>query len=151
MAKSKIVDETEVIRWFEEGRTYRWMTDTYLEKYHVETTPSMWANWRKRRGLDRRAVRNDELIPWAVEHEHRWAYPLAMLRSEARLREGHVLRDIEAIRLEGFKRGLAQDNAVIHYDPDTEEGFFYVPRREGTDTDLIHVPNRKTTTRPAGD
>lgn len=151
MPKSKIVDETEVIRWFEEGRTYEWMTDTYLEKYHIETSPSMWGNFRRRRGLDRRNVRNDDLIPWHVRSEHRWAYPLAMLRSEARLREGVVLREMESIRLDGFKRGLKQDDLVIHYDPDTDEGFFYVPRREGVDTDLIRKPDRKTTLRPAAD
>lgn len=149
MARSKIVDETEVIRWFEEGRTYDWMTDQYMEKYGIQTTPSMWGNFRIRRGLDRRNVRNDDLIPWAVKTEHRWAYPLAMLRSEARLRAGEPLRDIEAVRLAGFKRGLEQDGVVVHYDPDTDEGFFYVPARKGVDTDLIRVPDRKTTPRPA--
>ena len=151
VARSKIVDEGEVIRWFEEGRTYEWMTQTYLAKYHIETSPGMWGNFRRRRGLDRRSVRDDDLIPWAVRSEHRWAYPLAMLRSEGRLRAGRELRAIEAIRLDGFKRGLEQDKVVVHYDPDTDEGFFYVPRREGVDLDLIRVPPRKTTLRPAAD
>lgn len=42
---AKIVDEGEVIRWFEEGRTYKWMTEEYLRKYNLEVAPSIWGNF----------------------------------------------------------------------------------------------------------
>ena len=74
MPKSKIVDESEVMRWFAEGRTYAEMSRIYLEKYHVQTVSSLWGNFRRRKGLDRRINRDDELIPWAVSREHRWDY-----------------------------------------------------------------------------
>jgi hypothetical protein len=45
---------------------------------------------------------------------------------------------------------IKEEGAVVHYDPDTEEGFFYVPRQEGDD-DLIHRPPSKTTPRPNAD
>jgi hypothetical protein len=45
---------------------------------------------------------------------------------------------------------IKEEDAVVHYDPDTEEGFFYVPRQEGDD-DLIHRPKAKTTPRPNAD
>lgn len=45
---------------------------------------------------------------------------------------------------------LEENNAVVHYDPDTEEGFFYVPR-EPQDDDIIRRPRRKTTQRKAAD
>lgn len=150
MPARKIQDEGEVIRWFEEGRTYQWMIEEYRRKYNIETVPSLWGNFRRRRGLERRIVRDDDLIPWFVKEEHRWAYPVQMLRSEARRRQGKELREIEESRLEGWLRGLGADNVVVHYDPDTEEGFFYVPR-EPTDDDIIRKPKRKTTPRRAAD
>ncbi|MGW2770170.1 hypothetical protein [Streptomyces sp. NPDC001275] len=150
MAKRKIQDEQEVIRWFEEGRTYQWMIEEYKRKYHIETVPSMWGNFRRRRGLDRRITRNDDLIPWEVKEEHRYKYPVAMLRLEARVRDGRQLTANEQGRLDSWKEMLAEENAVVHYDPETDDGFFYVPRQEGDD-DLIHRPKRKTTRRPNAD
>lgn len=150
MGRSKIVDESEVLRWFREERTYAWMAQQYREKYNIETVPSMWSNFRNRRGLDRRITRNDDLIPWAVKEEHRWAYPVQMLRHEAREREGHKLGKTVKAKLDAWKAKLEEANAVVHYDPDTEDGWFYVPR-EPEDDDLIRRPNRKTTTRPARD
>ncbi|MGW1040054.1 hypothetical protein [Streptomyces sp. NPDC002547] len=150
MPKRKIQDEREVIRWFEEGRTYQWMIDEYRRKYNIETVSSMWGNFRRRKGLDRRITRDDDLIPWAVNEEHRWLYPLAMLRVEARRREGRPLTESDEARLESWKAMLEEQGAVVHYDPDTEDGFFYIPRQEGDD-DLIHRPTRKTTERPNAD
>lgn len=152
MPGSKIVDESEVIRWFEEGRTYQWMVEEYKRKYNIETVPSLWGNFRRRRGLARRITRDDELIPWHVKPEHRWAYPLAMLRVEGRRRAGREVREEDEARLESWKKMLTEElgDAVVHYDPDTTDGFFYVPREPG-DKDLIHQPSRKTTLRPAAD
>ncbi|WJN63045.1 immunity repressor [Streptomyces phage phiScoe3] len=145
MGARKIVDEGEVIRWFEEGRTYHWMVDEYRRKYNIETVPSLWGNFRRRRGLQRRITRNDELIPWQVKPEHRWLYPIGMLRVEARRREKgeEALSELERTRLGSWLKMLADENAVVHYDPDTEEGFFYIPRGEGDD-DLVHKPKQTT-------
>ena len=151
MAVSKIQDEAEVIRWIEEGKTYQWISDEYKRKYNIVTVPSLWSNFRRRKGLERRIARNDDLIPWAVNPEHRWGYPLAMLRVEARKRAGMELREVDDVRLEAWKANLEESNAVVHYDPDTDEGWFYVPRRKGIDRDLMREPERKTTTRLNGD
>ncbi|ATW61306.1 immunity repressor [Streptomyces phage Dexers] len=150
MGARKIVDEGEVVRWFEEGRTYAWMIEEYRRKYNIETVPSMWGNFRRRRGLQRRITRNDELIPWQVKPEHRWLYPIAMLRAEARRREkgDEALSELERTRLPSWLKMLKDENAVVHYDPDTEEGFFYIPRQEGDD-DLIHKPKKVTKLRAA--
>lgn len=143
MGASKIVNEQEVIRWFEEGLTYREMVDLYREKYNIETVPSMWSNFRRRRGLDGRIIRNDELIPWAVKPEHRWLYPVQMLRTEARRRAGVELSDSDRSRLESWMRTIEEEKVVVHYDGDTEEGFFYVPREE-SDEDIIRRPKIRT-------
>lgn len=143
-APSKIQDEAEVVRWIEEGQTYRWMQEQYLKKYDLEVSITMFSNFRRRRGLEPRYVRDDELIPWKVEPEHRFAYPLQMLRAEARRRAGHEASDLERETLEGFKRTLERENAVVHYEPSTEQGFFLVERRIDIDHDMIRVPARKT-------
>lgn len=147
MPASKIVNEQEVLNWFEEGRTYQWMTDKYQEKYGIETRLSMWGNFRRRHGLTRRIARNDDLIPWEVKVEHRWDYAIMMLRKEARRREGMDLSDEDARAVESWKAGMVRDGSVLHYDGDTDQGWFYVPRREGIDLDLIREPDRKTTHR----
>jgi hypothetical protein len=151
MGARKIVDESEVIRWFEDGWTYAEMADEYRRKYNIETVPSMWGNFRRRKGLDRRIERNDDLIPWAVERDHRWAYPLMMLRTEGRRRAGLEVAESMTGRLDRWLEQMTKDDTVIHYDPETEEGFFYVPRRKGVDMDLIRVPERKTTQRKNAD
>ncbi|AFV51350.1 transcriptional repressor [Streptomyces phage phiCAM] len=145
MGARKIQDEGEVLRWFEEGRTYQWMVEEYRRKYNIETVPSLWGNFRRRRGLDRRITRSDELIPWQVKPEHRWLYPVGMLRVEARRREKgeEALSELERTRLAAWKQMLKDSNAVVHYDPDTEEGFFYIPRQEG-DSDFVHKPKVST-------
>lgn len=140
MPETKIVNEQEVLRWFGEGRTYHWMVEEYGRKYGIETAPSMWGNIRRRYGLDRRITRNADLIPWQVRPEHRWAYPVGMLRMEARRREGRSNPKGYIPRLDAWLERMAEDGTVVHYDPETDEGWFYVPRRQGLDTDIIRTP-----------
>lgn len=143
-ASSKVVNEREVIRWLEEGRTYRWIVEEYRRRYDVETTVSMWAAIRRRQGIEPRLVRDPNLVPWYVKPEHRHAWPVTMLRGEARRRAGKPLTHKMEEMVDAFIRGLKADNTVVHYDPETEEGWWYVPPRPGVDTDLIRVPDRVT-------
>ncbi|MBO3103471.1 hypothetical protein [Cellulomonas fengjieae] len=137
MPATNIQDEAEVIRWFEEGRTYAWMSQEYERKYNIETVPSLWGSFRRRKGLARRITRDHHVIPWPVREEHRWNYILALLRMEARRRAGATLSDADAGRLERFRVQLAESGLVVHYDAETAEGFHCVPRRPGIDQDLI--------------
>ncbi|USH44615.1 immunity repressor [Streptomyces phage BroPlease] len=150
MPAKKIQDEQEVIRWFEEGWSYQEMTEEYQRKYNIEMKPSAWGNFRYRKGLDRRIARDDELIPWAVERKHRSLYPLMMLRLEGRRRAGLPNDEEKTKRLESWKQMLEEENAVVHYDPDTVDGFFYVPR-EPKDDDIIRKPEKVTTLRRNAD
>jgi hypothetical protein len=141
----------EAIRWLEEGRTYQWCVDEYLRKYNIETTISMWAALRRRHGIDNRIVRDEALIPWAVNSEHRHSHAVSMLRAEARRRAGKELTPLMEDMLDTWLRGLREDGTVVHYDPDTDEGWWYVPRREGVDLDLIREPERRTGRRSGTD
>lgn len=150
MPASKIQNEQEVLQWFEEGRTYDWMCAEYKRKYNIEVVPSLWGNFRRRRGLVRRIARNDALIPWHVQEEHIGAYPLAMLRVESRLREGLPLRESDSSRLRAWKQMLSDGDMVVMYDPESVDGFYYVPKTPA-DVDLIREPKVKTTMRPRVD
>ncbi|WNV90325.1 hypothetical protein [Umezawaea sp. Da 62-37] len=141
MPASKIQSEQEVLDWLADGKTYQWMVEEYRRKYHIETTISMWSNFRKRRGLETRIARDADLVPWKVKDEHQWSTPLTMLRLLARCRGDFALRDVDQTRLDNWLHELKLSNAVVHYDPDTEAGFFYVPREEG-DSEFIRPPSR---------
>lgn len=136
MPASKIQDVEEVLRWFDEGWTYQAMCDEYLRKYNIETVPSLWSNFRRRRGLTRRIVRDDQLIPWAVLEEHRWDHKLQMLRLEARARAGEPIREREAVRHRNFIDLLNNMGKVVDYTPET--GFVLVDREPGED--LVRRP-----------
>ncbi|HLL67543.1 MAG TPA: hypothetical protein VK453_17795 [Micromonosporaceae bacterium] len=138
---AKIVDEQEVVAWFAEGRTYRWMSEDYRRKYNIETSPSLWGTYRHLRGLHRPTTNDHGLVPWNVRERHRWAYPVIMLRAEARRRGGVDLSADDLAKLEAWLKRMKEDDTVLHYDPDTEEGWCYVPRRVGIDVDLIRVPD----------
>lgn len=142
--------ETEVKRWFEEGKTYREMVDLYREQYNLEVSQTMFSNRRALRGWTRRHVRDDELIPWHVEPQHRNERPVVMLRLEARKRAGLPISESEEAELAYFLGQLKEKSAVVYYDPTTERGFFYVPREAGDD-DLIRRPLRGKSTRKARD
>ena len=144
--RSKIEDEAEAVRWIEEGRTYAWMSREHLRKYGVRVAPTTFSELRHKRGLPRRSARNVELIPWKVKPEHK-GYVLNLLQTEGRLRAGLPCNEADARHVEALKSQLARDGLVIHYEPDTEEGWFYVPRREGIDRDIIRQPDRVTAAR----
>lgn len=144
MPASKIQNEQEVKRWFEEGRTYAWMVEEYRRKYNIETSISMWGNYRIRRGYDRRLTWDTELIPWAIRPEHRYDYPILMLRKEARRRAGFPVSPEQERDIDTWLAGMKANDTVLHYDPETEQGWFYVPRRHGVDDDIIRRPLRVT-------
>lgn len=150
-APSKIQDETEVIRWMEQGWTYQQIVDEYRRKYNIDTTLSMWSNFRRRRGLDRRYSRDETLVPWEIEKRHRNSYHLAMLRAEARRRGGFEMRQSDLKRLESWLQDVRELNAVVHYDPETPDGFYLVPREKADGDDLIRQPKRGLTRRRRAD
>jgi hypothetical protein len=125
------------------------MIEQYLTKYNIQTTPSYWGMFRSREGIPRRIVRDDQLIPWHVLEQHRWTYPVMMLRKLARRRADAELSPDDQHALDVWLANLKKDDLVVHYDPETQEGFFYVSRRDGIDTDVIRKPERPTTKHPA--
>lgn len=147
MAKTLIQDDMEVRRWFEQGWTYRRMQEEYLRKYDIETSISMWSNYRQRNGLHRRIERNDDMLPWAVRKVHRHRNQANMLRAAHRAAQNLPIGPTIRRAYESWIRSMRAQDCVVHYDPDTEQGFFYVARRPNIDKGLIREPEKKTTSR----
>lgn len=95
---------------------------------------------RQRPGRDGQTAPGSELIPWEVRAQHRMSYVVALLRVEARRRGGGVVRDSDSVRLVDFAAELERTDQVVHYDPESDEGWQLVPRRHGIDHDLIREP-----------
>ncbi len=89
----------------------------------------------------KKRARKSVLIPWEVRKEHRWSYAVMMLRTLEKRRAGEDVADDMAMRLDRWLAERAGDGTVVHYEPETEFGFHYVPRRPGLDADLIRSPD----------
>lgn len=142
--REKVIrDEREVVRWYQEGYTYKQIADMHEEKYGVRPSLSM-INWVRRwQGVPPRITHNPTLMPWALEPEHRRALDARALRVEARLRAGKDVSEHSFRLWRAWRKRLDESGAVVDYDP--VEGFRHVPRREGVDKDLIRVPDVVTT------
>ncbi|MFE0530220.1 hypothetical protein ACFW0V_21760 [Micromonospora parva] len=147
MAASKLVDPDEFIRWYGEGKTYSWIMDEYRRKYGLQIGSGTISNWRHQLGIKKRAVRDSRLIPWAVRPEHRCHHVLQMLRTEARHRGGQPVAPDRLRKLRYWLDNLAAQDAVVHYEPETSQGWWLVPRRPGVDADLIREPGVVTRSR----
>lgn len=143
MPRGKVRNHQEFRDWIESGKKYDWIVGEYKRKYDEEITPAMVASYRSRHGLSKRQVRHDDLVPWFVEPPHRNSYLLEMLRLEGRVRAGEELTGRAAKRHRDFRENLAAKNAVVHYEPNSEDGFYYVPGEEGDD-DIIRRPAQST-------
>ncbi|MEV1109921.1 hypothetical protein AB0I95_14860 [Micromonospora sp. NPDC049751] len=148
--RPRIQNADEAKRWIEDGKTYAWMTQEHERKYGIKISASGWSYFRRQHGLAARAVADDELVPWSVEWKHRNHYFLYCLRQEGRRRAGNKLAPNTEVRVNGFLRDLAENNAVVHYDPDTEEGFYLIPREAQDKDSLVRRPTKAAARRRRG-
>ena len=93
-----------------------------------------------RAGLTER-VRYDKALPWPkIKAIHNGHYAAQMLRAGARIEAGQPVNDDLARRYESWVQRLQEEDAVVPYDPETADGFFYVKRRPRIDKGLIRNP-----------
>jgi hypothetical protein len=123
------------------GMTQQEIADETYRRTGQRVTRAAVSAAMARAGMPPRRGRYNELIPWTVKVEHGNHYACRMLRAESRLRAGLPLPDAELRRLRNWRQLLSDNGAVVHYDPDTRQGFFYVDARKGIDMDLIRRPD----------
>ena len=81
------------------------------------------------------------LFPRNEVPRHQHHYYRAMLHLEARRRSGDSLNPEETARLDQWLNEVHSLSAVVHYDPETLDGYFLVPRLAGDD-DIVHRAER---------
>lgn len=133
-------DDAELIQMVKRGMTQQEIADEAFKRTGVRVTRAAVSAALLRAGQPTQRPRYPELLPWRVKAKHDGHYALKMLRVEGRVRDGKPVTDRELKRLEAWKETLRANKAVVHYDPDTDEGFYYVHARPGVDKDLIRVP-----------
>lgn len=135
----KVLPDSEIDQLARQGKTDAEIAAYLLTNQKIDVTPNAITAWRRRRGDDYKRPRYPELLPWRVKTEHSYLYTPKMLRILARVRQGLAVNDRDRRRLEVFMEKLEAANAVVHYDPDTEQGWWFVTREPG-DKDIIRQP-----------
>ncbi|QXT63440.1 hypothetical protein [Tessaracoccus palaemonis] len=134
--RSKMQDVAEFRRWHSEGRSYKWMQAEYKHKYGLDVTTGMFGNWANRLNLPKRSLGTAEL-PWRIRHDHRMKTESAMAWAYAREQAGMPVRLETLARYQAWKTYIQSHGWVLHYDPNTEQGFFLVDARPGIDKGVV--------------
>lgn len=79
--------------------------------------------------------------------EHIKAYPARMLRLLGRREAGEDVGEEASRRLDNWLDLLEEREAVVAYDPDSDQGFIYV-RREPDDPDMPPIRRRRVWLNP---
>lgn len=79
----------------------------------------------RRAGLSEASKKNGVEVPWVVRETHSRKYPVQMLRLLGRRRRGESITDSDSSRLDKWLGDLEAAGAVVVYDPDTTDGFWY--------------------------
>lgn len=140
----KLIPDSEVDQLLRQGLTYREVAERLRRDFNIDVKPNSITAWRRRRGEDYRRPRHEDLLPWRVKSEHTYMYIPKLLRWESRLRAGEAVHPGDQRKVELFKQRLANafpNGGVVHYDPDTDQGWWIVERRPGIDNDIIRNPD----------
>lgn len=123
------------------GMTQQQMVEAWEEESGIKVSRSAIAMAMMRLGVDaaKPRPRYEDTLPWHVLDEHKYNSQARLLRLEGRRRKGGKLTKRELQWLTTWRRELESHNAVVMYDPATEEGFHWVPRLE-SDDDIIRRP-----------
>lgn len=142
MGRNKLVPAKDELRkMLDRGMTHGQIAELVYERTGARITPAAVSVARNRYGLKRQIPRYPQALPWRVKVEHNSRYVARMLRAHARRKAGLPLPPEVEKKLDTWINTLKVNNAVVHYNPNTEEGFFYVDPRPGIDTGLVRVPD----------
>ncbi len=134
-------------RWLEkcvrDGLTQEQMRDRFLEEFGEPRTRSAISVAMVRHGVKppkaNRKPDHSEYLPWSVKKAHQNRYEARMLRALSNTKKGVAIPVAESKRLAAWLSSLQEQNAVVHYDRDTEQGFWLYPREDADGKGYIHV------------
>lgn len=135
--ESRAPDRAALLRYAAEGLTQQQMAERWTKESPYRTTRSAVAMALKREEIPpvRPRPRYEEEIPWRVAERHQRRTDAQMLRLWARRKHGKQVVGDEALRLNRWLGRLEEQDAVIVYVSDTEEGFFWIARDRTGDLD----------------
>lgn len=134
-------DKTWLRRHAQAGLTQQQMVDAWEKESGIRVSRSAIAMAMRRQDVEaaRPRPRYEDTLPWHVLDEHKYNAQARLLRLEGRRRQGRALNAKELQWLTTWRRELETHNAVVVYDPDTEDGFHWVQRVE-SDDDIVRRP-----------
>ena len=141
-APRKVPDKTTLARWKRQGLSQQEMAERIRETTGVEISRATIAGAMVRYGLADEKPRYSIEIPWRVKMEHISAYPARMLRLLGKRDSGVELNPQEERKLNSWLAQLDRENAVVAYDPDSAQGFFYIERQKNDPKDIPVRKNR---------
>lgn len=123
------------------GMTQRQMVEAWEKESGIRVSRSAIAMAMRRQEVEAAhpRPRYEEMLPWHVLDEHKYNAQARLLRLEGRRRKGGSLNAKELQWLTTWRRELEAHNAVVIYDPDTEDGFHWV-QRLASDDDIVRRP-----------
>jgi hypothetical protein len=132
---TRVPDKTKLKNYLAKGLTQAQIVEAWEKDSNIRVSRSAIGMAIKRYELVSSRPRPNymDMIPWTVRGEHQMAWDARMLRLEARRRRGDELTDKEKRDLTHWRSRLDEADAVIVYEPDSDEGFFWVPRTKDDD------------------
>jgi hypothetical protein len=149
----RVPNKTELRRYLSSGLTQQQIADKWLEDSGEKVSRSAIGMAIERYGLTgvaRSRPSYSDLIPWTLAPEHRFHTDVRMLRLEGRRLAGIPLTEDQQRWLDQWKEDLDAAGAVVYYDRDTEEGFFWIPRTKEHGDSLVDVPDKAKPPRSGG-
>lgn len=141
MARERLLPPvSELEAWVNQGMTHDQIVEKIKREKHVDVTRSAVSVALSRAGRTTRTI-EDKAVPWVIRPEHSNKIDLHLLRVHKRITEGEQVRDSDRRRYESWKAKLDAEDAVVHYEPRSAAGFWWVPRRPGIDNGLIREPD----------
>lgn len=126
-----IPDPSELRVLVATGWTHAEIADLVHERTGHRVTRGAVSSAICRAGLSAPAHRYKDHLPWQVKVEHSKHYAARMLQLLGRRDQGGGLSEADSRRLDAWLAKLEEENAIVAYAPQTEEGFFYVKPPRG--------------------
>lgn len=145
MATRMVPDKRRLEYYLAQGLTQQQIVDQWEKDSNVRVSRSSIAMAIGRYGLAsaKPRARYEDTLPWTVRTEHKNHYDARMLRLEGRRRRGGELSEADFRHLNEWKERLREAGAVVTYEPDTAQGFWWV-LKNATDADnLIRRPDER--------
>lgn len=133
--------KTELRRYLDKRLTQAQIAEQWEKDTGIKVSRTTIAMAIARYGLQstKPRPRYEDTLPWHVLDEHKNHNDARMLRLEGRRRHGNALTGNELRWLTQWRELLEEREAVIVYDPDTVQGFWWVSRTP-EDDDIIRRP-----------